>query len=708
MASLATDDAAESSAPRPPKTIRLVRTDTSVDRVDGDIGFVWKSGKELKKRKEWKKRYIRFLDGSFHYYASDKPKEKSKGCIDAYSILGWYAKDERSTSFRDLTQKLQSSVVDQSANAAGIVFITTTRTWVFVCTEPQQLARLKRLVAIYARPLEIVKEGYCLKQQDSGFLGKCNRRYVAIRRNNVLPGVLLWATNDNLLTLRGEARLSGPFGREYYGQCGENNDNLWVAKDTMITANKDRNRHLFVCEGHGREWFGALEKATKLTRNHKIKSKSPENATDDSYSTGHTKDHKQTLAHRESSRSLDKCSSEEMREEHTAGKKGRKKHHEKRKSMSAVDMLSIKRAQRGHRSSLTFASEKVSQEEMPIWNTVRSIGSPRNSIAARVSPVEHLKIRSVKEKDNLDDEIGPGIKKERANKTQDSRSKPKRSSVSEKMIEGKLRRTSIGEQGVAAVNHSAASDKKNGPEKSQRADVDKLERRSMLEKPTNEVSRSKSTPMDIAMMASLKAKERQMRTGRKEVDDTRRRLSSTGQDLLEKALSAVGSVEEKRKKQKALKEQQQLKRKLSRQRNQQKQLKEQQQKRVEEIQRVKSEQDRYTDYKQEISSLMDERVDFWRRSDGINAKKEKNLIHLMLTLHEHFPELFVTSALTTEQFNNFDDNHTTVVRKAYRVALLKVHPDRLPANATAEQRIIAEKVFDILNKSFNKWREAKC
>ena len=39
-----------------------------------------------------------------------------------------------------------------------------------------------------------------------------------------------------------------------------------------------------------------------------------------------------------------------------------------------------------------------------------------------------------------------------------------------------------------------------------------------------------------------------------------------------------------------------------------------------------------------------------------------------------------------------------VLKKMYRVALLKVHPDRIGKDASLEDRLLAEQVFDVINK----------
>ena len=46
------------------------------------------------------------------------------------------------------------------------------------------------------------------------------------------------------------------------------------------------------------------------------------------------------------------------------------------------------------------------------------------------------------------------------------------------------------------------------------------------------------------------------------------------------------------------------------------------------------------------------------------------------------------------------NNHVDakVLKKMYRVALLKIHPDRIGKNVSPETRLLAEQVFGVINK----------
>ena len=128
----------------------------------------------------------------------------------------------------------------------------------------------------------------------------------------------------------------------------------------------------------------------------------------------------------------------------------------------------------------------------------------------------------------------------------------------------------------------------------------------------------------------------------------------------------------------------------------------------------KSEEDKkeYNDFKIQISAKVQKRVQNWSRVSD-NGKKLKSLFNLLNTIHLDMPELVlkplpgarkvVKQNLDDDPFgynsnrnNNIPDAKT--LKKMYRVALLKIHPDRIGKNVSVEVRLLAEQVFGVINK----------
>ena len=128
----------------------------------------------------------------------------------------------------------------------------------------------------------------------------------------------------------------------------------------------------------------------------------------------------------------------------------------------------------------------------------------------------------------------------------------------------------------------------------------------------------------------------------------------------------------------------------------------------------KSEEDKkeYNDFKIQISAKVQKRVQNWSRVSD-HGKKLKSLFNLLNTIHLDMPELVlkplpgarkvVKQNLDDDPFgynsnmnNNIPDAKT--LKKMYRVALLKIHPDRIGKNVSVEVRLLAEQVFGVINK----------
>ena len=235
----------------------------SSQQVDLELGWFWKSGEKVKKRGAWQKRYFRFRAGSFYYYGSEK-ETSLKGVIDAYAILGWMERTEDRSSFRSLNDvsvfsstKSTKSAALQSTTSPGIVFFTNDRCWVLICTEPQQLNKLKEIIFLYARPLKIVKEGYLLKEK-ARWKRSFNKRYVLVARSSNLPVVLIWCDNENILTLRGYYKLYNKEDADssFFGL--DNANQFWVRTNVYDSKKICSFRSLDGAES----WIAAFQKAS--------------------------------------------------------------------------------------------------------------------------------------------------------------------------------------------------------------------------------------------------------------------------------------------------------------------------------------------------------------------------------------------------------------------------------------------------------------
>ncbi|CCH45250.1 Auxilin-like clathrin uncoating factor SWA2 [Wickerhamomyces ciferrii] len=100
--------------------------------------------------------------------------------------------------------------------------------------------------------------------------------------------------------------------------------------------------------------------------------------------------------------------------------------------------------------------------------------------------------------------------------------------------------------------------------------------------------------------------------------------------------------------------------------------------------------------------------DKFKLNDQIEAKvnswkngKEDNLRALLASLHE-----ILWSETNWKQVNLADLVMPKKVKITYMKAVAKVHPDKIPQNATSEQKLIAQSVFVVINTAWEKFKVA--
>ena len=134
--------------------------------------------------------------------------------------------------------------------------------------------------------------------------------------------------------------------------------------------------------------------------------------------------------------------------------------------------------------------------------------------------------------------------------------------------------------------------------------------------------------------------------------------------------------------------------------------------RVDALRRAQEDKKEYNAHKLRLSNDVQKRVHKWSHR-GPNGLQAKTLYELLDTIHTAMPNLIPKALpgsghLEWHSINEDSDPfglHSTprrvdmkVLKKMYRVALLKVHPDRIGKDASLEDRLLAEQVFDVINK----------
>jgi len=133
--------------------------------------------------------------------------------------------------------------------------------------------------------------------------------------------------------------------------------------------------------------------------------------------------------------------------------------------------------------------------------------------------------------------------------------------------------------------------------------------------------------------------------------------------------------------------------------------------RLDALRKAEEDKKEYNNFKIRTSAKVQKRVQNWSCASN-SSKKLKSLFELLNTIHLDMPELvskplpgakkIVHQNIDNDPFGYSTNKNNNVdakdLKKMYRVALLKIHPDRIGKNVSPETRLLAEQVFGVINK----------
>jgi len=102
--------------------------------------------------------------------------------------------------------------------------------------------------------------------------------------------------------------------------------------------------------------------------------------------------------------------------------------------------------------------------------------------------------------------------------------------------------------------------------------------------------------------------------------------------------------------------------------------------------------------KHRAAATVKEKINTWGYKNGM----QKNIRTLLSTLHSVLWE-----GNNWKPIGIADLIDLPAIKRQFKVAMLVVHPDRLGPDATPEQRVAAELIFEALNGSFTRFRNDK-
>jgi hypothetical protein len=108
---------------------------------------------------------------------------------------------------------------------------------------------------------------------------------------------------------------------------------------------------------------------------------------------------------------------------------------------------------------------------------------------------------------------------------------------------------------------------------------------------------------------------------------------------------------------------------------------------------------RETDTRSALSAGLKKRLDQWRQK-GRFGEQTKGVLDLLTTVHD------ICEFVPPEEApaSGAGPPSNAAIKKAYMRAVRHIHPDKLPASLSLEQRVVAEAVFVVITEEYNLWR----